>query len=189
MARDLDFSPRRRKVDNTPVVAQATVSNRRPSEPTDEALIVKKSISGWVWFLIVVIVFGVSIWLGYLYYQRQSGAQISPTTSLSALNIGLNPITEDNVFNQTQSVSVQVYDSGAGTVAVGDIVTKLKGLGYQTENVNESQFKYDKTYIWYREGLLTEAKKIESVLSDRIVGLKETKIAGSFDILVLVGEK
>lgn len=182
MARDLDFSPRRRKV-----IQQSAVPQIAAAKPTELLLKPRRSWRGLIWFLIILLILAISGWVGWYYYKQQGSYANSPS---SVVNTTQNiPTTSKSVFGQTQSINVQVYDSGAGKEIVDKVVTQLKGLGYPAENVNESQFKYDRTYIWYREGLLTEAEKIKSVLTGRDIGLKETKVAGSFDILVLLGNK
>ena len=192
MARDMDFSSRRRVVSRPGTITAQTTPTKtgRKSVVTNSQnqSLGKKSKALWWWLLIIIVVVVGSILIGYIYYQQQ--LQSSTTTALSALTTspGQSTASRSNV-SSTQNISIQVYDSGGGVEAVNSVITKLKGLGYATENVSNSQFNYNKTYIWYREGLVSEAEKIASVLNDRQVGLKETKVAGSFDVLVLVGEK
>ncbi|MDP3993178.1 MAG: LytR C-terminal domain-containing protein, partial [bacterium] len=96
---------------------------------------------------------------------------------------------ESMLSPQSSSPNVQIYDSGAGSSAVKSLVGNLKALGYKVENLEKSQFDYDRTYIRYRAGMLAEAEKIQSAMPDRLVSLKEVVTAGLFDILILYGVK
>jgi len=134
----------------------------------------------------------VAAFAAYQYFKAASVSQQAvPATAIATPKADepAVPATNSLVATKNSLPSVQVYDSGAGPDAVTKLVSNLKGLGYATENKDKSQFTYSKTYIWYITGLLGEAQKIQSTMSDRTVELKESKSAGSFEIMVLLGTK
>lgn len=181
MARDLDFSPRRRVVQpvNKPEVNQVP------------AVKVSKNSPVWLWIVIVTLIAvgAVAIWQ-FTRVSNPAPVTITPTATQPPLTTNNTDSTPDNLFSpQTSNPTIQIYDSGSGSDAVKALMAKLKALGYTTENLDKSQFNYDKTYIWYRTGLLAEAQKIQSTMPERTTSLQETKIAGSFDILILLGVK
>lgn len=141
--------------------------------------------------MIILIVIAVGAYAFWRYFQPV------PTTHNAAVSSTLTPPTPTIDGTSTNNLlatkntlpTVQIYDSGAGSDAVTAVITKLKGIGYEAQNEAKSQFNYPKTYIWYITGLQADAVKIQSALTGRNVELKESKSAGSFQILILLGTK
>lgn len=187
MARDLDFRVRRaEQVTSTPeatrprVTASKAVSNGRSG--------------GWLWIAILALLVatGIGIWQ-FMSLSTPSVSSIKTPTVAKQVPQATTPnsvTSEEDIFSpQSTSPNVQIYDSGAGPSAVKSLVSNLKALGYKVENLDKSQFDYDRTYIRYRAGMQAEAEKIQSAMPDRLVSLKEVVTAGLFDILILYGVK
>ena len=96
--------------------------------------------------------------------------------------------TNKNIFAASSSPHIQIYDSGAGKNVLQATVKKLEAAKFDVENLNDSQFQYDQTYIWYHKENLELAQQIAGLLSDRKVTLKESKTYGLFDILIWLGK-
>lgn len=97
-------------------------------------------------------------------------------------NEGGSPLTN-------QIVSIDVYNSGISADDYAKSVETLKKAGFAVKELEKSQFDYDKTYIWYRAEFLTEAEKVAATLKDRQVVLRQSQIAGAFDVLVYLGKQ
>lgn len=126
----------------------------------------------------------------YFYYLSLGTPEIavSPETVITAA-------IESDTKNTTGSpltnnvTTVNIYDSGAGSDATTEAISKLETAGYTTQNLANSQLQYDKTYVWYRPEFEDEAKKIAAVLDDREVVTSRIHITGSFDLLIYLGKK
>ncbi len=185
MARDLDFRVRRIRPQSQ-ITTQET-----PTAPKESARI---NGSRLLWIVILALLFAaaIGVWQ-FVTLSTPAGSSLKTPVPLER-NTGLiTPEPTDstnNIFSpQSTAPIVQVYDSGAGTAAVDELIDKLKALGYVAKNLDKSQFEYDRTYIRYREGMQVEAEKIQSTMPERLVSLKEVKSAGLFDILILYGVK
>jgi hypothetical protein len=185
MARDLDFKVRRTAgipPAQPPQVATILPSNRKSGSNT---LL-------WTVLILLFIAAAIGIW--------QFASSTTPSTTSIKTPVATKEVppakipvvtkTDNSILSpETSSLVVQVYDSGAGSTAVDALIDKLKALGYKVDNLEKSQFNYDRTYIRYRAGMQTEAEKIQSSMPDRLVSLKEVQSAGLFDILILYGVK
>jgi len=185
MVRDIDF-----RVKRTPVKPLA-----QPVAPKVALDTVKKGGSSatlWTVLVLLLVAAAIGIW-------QFSATSATPTTSVKtpATTKEITPVAdpiptkvENSILSpQSSSPLVQIYDSGAGSTEVSGLVDKLKALGYKVDNLEKSQFNYDRTYIRYRAGMQTEAEKIQSTMPERLVSLKEVVSAGLFDILILYGVK
>ncbi|MEK7170726.1 MAG: LytR C-terminal domain-containing protein [Patescibacteria group bacterium] len=182
MARDLDFS-RRRRPSVTASTVPPTKTVAKPIQPINST-----TKLAWLWILIIILV-ALGTWALWQYFKPVSVAKTAtPAPSItSEIDSKLGGENKSLLTPQSSTPTVQIYDSGAGADKVKTLQEKLKTLGYSAENLDNSQFNYDKTYVWYRTGLKAEAEKIGSTMPERQVTLKETKISGTFDILILLG--
>lgn len=87
------------------------------------------------------------------------------------------------------TLTIDIYNSGSGDEDYNKAITALKSNGFVVKELQKSQFDYDKTYIWYRKEFEVDAKKIAEVLKDRQVILRESQIAGAFNVLVYLGKQ
>ncbi len=99
------------------------------------------------------------------------------------------PTTENNAFEQDDKLIVQIYQSGASQEAIDQVVNLLKAQDFTVENLGNSQFEYDKTYIWHTPKHAEEAKKIGDSFVGRTISYKESQNAGVFDILIYLGKQ
>ncbi|MCR4277620.1 MAG: LytR C-terminal domain-containing protein [Candidatus Berkelbacteria bacterium] len=185
MARDFDFRVKR-VINKTPVKSvPVTTASTNTAKSGSNALL-------WTILVLLLIAAAIGIWQFTISttssttpVQNPDTAKVaSPTTNPNSTEVKNNILSP-----QTFSPLVQIYDSGAGSKAVSTLVEELKMLGYKVDNLDKSQFNYDRTYIRYRAGMLAEAEKIQAAMPERLVSLKEVVTAGLFDILILYGSK
>ncbi len=189
MARDLDFSRRRQ-------VSRPVVTAPKKATPKPKVINELGSKSVWLWIIIILLV-AVAIWAVWqstrpISSTGSTSTKPAPTSSQPQPDASLKGESANNsnlLSPQTSSPTVLVYNSGAGTAAVNSLVDKLRLLGYKVNNLDKSQFNYDRIYIRYRQGMRVEAEKIQATLPEHLVSLKEVKSAGLFDILILYGSK
>ncbi len=112
---------------------------------------------------------------------NNSQTQIDSTVTAEALN--------QSAFDNSSTLLVQVYDSGAGIEATESATAALKTAGYDAKNLGKSQFEYDKTYIWHTPKFQEQAKAAATVLTGREISYKQSQIEGVFDVLIYVGKK
>jgi len=185
----MDFSPRNSSI--RPAKTPFGDGLPEPMPAPGQKLVTSRSQAGhgtkFVW-VIIVIILAIGVLTVWEFLKPSSVTnKVSPITTTAP---GSAPAAANNLLATKSSLPlIQVYDSGAGADAVAKEIATLKALGYTAENLEKSQFNYDKTYIWYQAGLEAEATKIASTMPSRVVELKETKIAGSFNILILLGTK
>ncbi|MEK9167613.1 MAG: LytR C-terminal domain-containing protein [Patescibacteria group bacterium] len=183
MVRDLDF-----RVKRTPVKPLAQPATVRVALPTNK----KGGPSATLWTVLVLLLVAatIGIWQFSTISTTPTTSVKTPTPTKEASPLA-DPVptkAENSILSpQSSSPLVQIYDSGAGSTEVGALVDKLKALGYKVDNLDKSQFNYDRTYIRYRAGMQAEAEKIQSAMPDRLISLKEVQSAGLFDILILLG--
>ncbi len=138
----------------------------------------------------VVLVLIATVAASYFYYRSQlttAPATTSQTDTSAAATTTSEPSTGSPLTNSVTTVNI--YDSGAGEEALKTAITAIEKAGYATNNLATSQLQYDKTYIWYRADLSSDAKKIAAALNDREVIISPTKVTGAFDILIYLGKK
>lgn len=181
MARDLDFRRPTSLQTNTP-----RVKNTSPLPSP------KKRSS---WPITLLIILGFILLLIGLYWQflRPSpvsqqikenpikGQTVTPSTTQSTQE-------NKNIFAASGGPRIQIYNSGGGDSALNAVIKKIEAADYNVENLDKSQFEYDKTYIWYHAENLDLAKKISNLLEGRTIILKESKTYGLFDILIWLGK-
>lgn len=131
----------------------------------------------------------------YIYFNRDKalpnslGAKSQPTVTNQSAEQTTTDASKNAFTAQQSSLIVKVYDSGAGEAAVAETLELLKQQNYETENLGKSQFEYDKTYIWHTAEFDAEAQAITELLPNRQVSLKESQIAGVFDVLIYLGKQ
>lgn len=113
----------------------------------------------------------------------------NPTSDTTTSSPATESTDQKNVFQGGSEPVINFYQSGAPTEAISQITTLLKEKGYQVENLGDSQFEYDKTYIWYRAEFEAQAKTIGSLLANRVISYKESQNAGLFDVLIYLGKQ
>ena len=185
MARDLDFRVRRSVVKPLVQSAPVKVAPPNPKKTGSNTLL-------WTVLVLLLVAAGIGIWQFSVSTAPSVSSVKTPVTtkeSLPPATTAPTKVDSSILSPQTSSPLVQIYDSGAGSTAVNGLVDKLKALGYKVDNLDKSQFNYDRTYIRYRAGMQSEAEKIQSTMPDRLVSLKEVVSAGLFDILILYGVK
>ena len=188
MARDLDFSPRRRSVITSAPITPVN-RNVKPGQSNNKTV---KLV--WLWiFIILLVALGTwALWQSLKPVAKSTSSNsLAATGTVPALTSTTQEVDSDHLFSsgQASGTKIKIYDSGAGTSAVSTLQKKLKSLGYESENLDKSQFNYDKTYIWYRAGLEAEATKIQSTMFERVTSLKQIASSGLFDILIYLGAK
>jgi len=185
MVRDIDFKVRR-------------VSSKPPIKTTNlvatDTTVERGGTSRLLWVIILALLVAAIIGIWQLLALSEPTSSSLKTSPISKQNSAIaTPNSSDDRKNllspQTSGPLVQIYDSGAGPSVVQSLTNKLTSLGYKVENLEKSQFNYNRTYIRYREGMLVEAEKIKSALPDQLVSMSEVKSAGLFDILILYGTK
>lgn len=182
MPRDLDF---RSKYVSRPTSKPMFET----PQPVPASRPVQKKRGGSLWLITIVTILASAAVLYWQLGRPQAvvNTQKTETTSLPTLETGTS--ANGSILSPTKTgPSIQIYDSGAGKEAVNAAINKLKTIGYTAEDLDQSQFTYDKTFIWYRAGMLTEAEKIKTLLADPSITLTETKITGLFDVLILLGK-
>lgn len=181
----MDFAPRRQALKPTvaaaPNVTPVSVVGRQQGAK-----------SAWLWIILAVLVLGAiwALWQSLRPVSSSTTPDLAVTAPQTAPKTS-SPTTDGSLFAPEHSggLKIQIYDSGAGSGAVGALQDKLKALGYGSESLDKSQFTYDKTYIWYRAGLENEAIKIQSTMPERTTTLKQIASSGLFDILIYLGVK
>jgi|GEM_PF-1662600 len=183
MARDIDF-----KYKPKPSQHQSKPISQPPNEGDEKFL--------WrfaVWLMAI----GVVVIIGAFYWQFSSTKKpvtankhfdATPLNQTASSGQGTPATTEISAQTTTTSVRVNLYNSGAGEETVVTLSDTLKEQGYQVKILGNSQFDYDKTYIWYRAGSDSDAEALQKILTNRTVTLRETKIEGDFDILIYLGK-
>jgi len=171
MARDIDF------------VRRPKPKTAEPAKPRP-----KKAKAPWqlaFWLIIAgLIALGLALYLQFSSAGGNNRSQQPAENSsqdASQTTVGSNEQRPDSL--------IQIYNSGAGEQTLLEVINHLESQGYTVENLANSQFEYDKTYIWYRKGLVTLAEQIAKALPERSTALKETQISGAFDILIYLGRK
>jgi hypothetical protein len=129
--------------------------------------------------------------IGAYYWASKPPTATAPAVSSTTdqQNTATAPDSGKNIFQKTDQLVVQVYESGASQEVVTQSLATLKEKGFTTENLGKSQFEYDKTYIWHTAEYTKEAKTVGDSLTGRVVSYKESQNAGLFDILVYLGKQ
>lgn len=129
--------------------------------------------------------------IGAYYWASQPPKATAPAVSTDTAQELSGSTTENNknVFQKTDELVVQVYESGASQEIIDQTLADLKEKGFTTENLGKSQFEYDKTYIWHTAEYTEKAKEVGALLTGRVVSYKESQNAGLFDILIYLGKQ
>ena len=187
MARDFDFHRRTEKSAEFGVapthLTQPITSPRKP-KPTAS----RKAVAP----LILVIVGLAAAATGLYYWSSQPPTASAPATNKSTSEQSASDTTtnsDKNVFKKTDELVVQIYQSGAVQEAINQTEALLKEKGFTVENLGNSQFEYDKTYIWHTAEYTEKAKELGSLLTGRVVSYKESQNAGLFDVLIYLGKQ
>lgn len=169
----------------------ATRAHHLEAEPPS----IKRRHPRYLFWLLLLVVIIVAIIITLAYYQiNRSGNQtlVSPEanaeTNINAVSAPNQSLT--GLFDATSSTTVSVYNSGAGAEKAERTVNDLKKLGYKANYLKESQLSYNQTYVWYRPELAAKAEELALQLKTQgyTVGLKESRVSGSFDILVYLSK-
>lgn len=171
MARDMDFI-RKKSISSNQVPRDTTLSALTTPEPKRINPIFpekqpsnrKYHIVGWAMVLLVV---GVVVTLTYLYYlslQKADTESSNPSPTKSSATI--------------PKLTVQVYDRGAGEVAITAALTKLTSVNLTSEKSTISTLTYDKSYIFYNTQYKLEATLIQNTLSNFVFEMKESPLPG-----------
>ena len=174
MARDMDFKR----------------PPRRPEKVVHKPKKPKSSISVP---MAIIIILGIgALSYGAIITMQQSPSLTTSTTN-TAVSTSPSPVVTAPVASATgtttiSSMTIKIYDAGGGAASTEEVDNLLKQGGFKTDSTDKAQYEYDKTYVWYRKGLETQADQIKTLLKSRDVALKESKLEGVFDILVFVGK-
>ncbi|HSX42067.1 MAG TPA: LytR C-terminal domain-containing protein [Candidatus Saccharimonadales bacterium] len=180
MARDFDFVRQRPNnqpaAPNQPVkpLPRSVVSLPRPG----------KKISVWIW---VVIVFLLVAWVVFFYFLSLKPAAVSRNTAPTVSSGVASGGTAVLGAQTTNALTITLYNSGAGSLAVDALTQKLKTQGYTTQNSGDSQFQLDQTYIWYQPAYLNDVQKIQTLLGSKKVALRPYSGTGPYQILIQLG--
>lgn len=177
MARDLDIRPSQSR------------PPYRPPQPVQQTVSRKKGRS--VTPLVLALVGLAAAGLGVYYWASQPQTATAPTTTTTANKESSSAATdqEKNIFQKKDELVVQVYQSGASQAVVDQTIALLKEKGYTVENLGNSQFEYDKTYIWHTAAYTAKAQEIGALLTGRTVSYKESQNAGLFNLLIYLGKQ
>lgn len=186
MARDFDF---RRRVTPTTLPPHA---NRQVADSLPQPTLKARKRTSWPLLLVVIGLGLASVGL-YIWYNNSTATK-TPLTASSPTSATVEPTPSDggssNVFtNNTETLVVQIYDSGAGETTVMSVAKRLEAAHYTIKTLGPSQFQYDKTYIWYTKEFTEQAHAIGALLTDRTISYKESQINGVFSVLVYLGKQ
>lgn len=138
----------------------------------------KSGIYIWIIIIVIVILGSMGIW------QLAKPKSVTSTKPPQPVVSGQNDI----ISSSTKPLVVELYDSGAGSLAMGKLTNILQGSNYKVKDMGASQFDYDATMIWYNKTEITQAQNLAALIADRKVTLKETSIDGTFDLIVFLGK-
>jgi len=172
MARDFDIRP-----GNTPAPTRLAT----PKSP-------KRSTRRGVVPLLIAIIGLAAAAIGAYYWSSLPVQPSSPVGETPASSNQEPAVTDKNVFSD-QKLTVQIYQSGAPQETVDALIAKFKANSFTVENLGDSQFEYDKTYIWHTAEYADEAKALGALMPDRVISYKESQNAGLFDILIYLGKQ
>jgi len=187
MARDLDFARPRTVRPNSSAPVRPPVTNQ-PSAPTPAPTKTRSRIG---WLVVLLIILGLALLTIGIYYQTSRANRVStpPISATKKTTSTAVPVERDNILAGAKSeFSVQIYDSGAGKDTLNKVIKLLKDQHYDVVNLDQSQFNYDQTMIWYKKGFSAQAEKVADVLKNRDTKLTESSIGGVFDILIWLGK-
>lgn len=175
--RDIDFRPR----------SDARAATNPSPKPVSRPGVKKKQSSA----LLIAIIGLAAAALGTYYWSGtppQSSSPASAEPSSPSERLG-DVSTNGTIFDTSDTLLVQVYESGADQATITSALETLKREKYQYQNLGASQFEYDKTYIWYTAGYAEEAQAIGRLLTGRSVSYKESQNSGVFDVLIYLGKQ
>lgn len=187
MARDFDFHVTTKRVTN-PSLPRPEVSQPNPLPTKTKPSSSRKAVAP----LILLIVGLAAAATGAYYWSSQPPTASAPATSTPTNQQSASDTSTEsnsNVFQKNDQLVVQVYQSGATQEAIDQTVALLKEKGFKIENLGNSQFEYDKTYIWHTAEYTEKAKELGTLLSGRVVSYKESQNAGLFDVLIYLGKQ
>ncbi|MEK7548755.1 MAG: hypothetical protein AAB499_02560 [Patescibacteria group bacterium] len=179
MPRDLDF---RRRPDRS--VARIEVA----SQPARRRGRRQPPIIASAMLLFILITFGSSF-----LYQGQSPDPLSDPTAISTKSTAISATDQGLELTANESLPtainspIQIYNAGAGEEAVTALIQQLAKEGITVKNLGRSQFEFDQSFIWHQPELVTKAQEIAAKLGRQFT-LKESKIAGGFEILIYLGK-
>lgn len=175
MARDFDFRSRR-------VLKPAKAALRKTNQKSNLRLVL----------LVIIGLLGGIYWL-------LAGDTDADSYSRIDRNQHQNRITSNDVEKRIErtatadatkaTLTVQLYDSGAGKEVADKVKNELESLGYKVKDLGKSQFDYETTFIWHRENRQKEAEELAQFLKDRQVSLRQSKIGGVFEVLIFLGRQ
>lgn len=193
MARDLDFVSRKPVNRLEPVAATAPPAAAKTAvKPLPESILnrtkAKKptKLSTWVWLAVVLLIVA---WAVFFYYLSIKPSSVSrqPANSVSAKPSPSADTLLGAQASAAEQVQVTLYNSGAGADAVNQLADTLKRAGYTSQNLGDSQFQLDQTYIWYQQAYLTDVQKIQALLPRKKVALRPYTGTGPYKILIQLG--
>lgn len=183
MARDLDF---RRK----PTSTQTVQPNKgQTTPPIQSNTTPRKNRRRGLAPLVIAIIGLAAAATGAYYWATLPPTQKTTDTSSQTTTVAPPADDQKNVFQANKELVVNVYQSGAAADVIKNVTTVIEEKGFKVENLGDSQFEYDKTYVWHRAEYETQAKAIGQALSGRVVSYKESQNAGLFDILIYLGKQ
>jgi len=145
----------------------------------------------YLWLLALIVIGLIFITLG-LIQESAPSAQSSPTTptSTSKENSDSNKNIDNNIFTTQPSADIQIYDGGAGTQRVDQLINQLKENKLTAVNLGRSQFDYTGTTIWFVPEEEALAKRVGDSLSDTQITYKKSQLgaAAGFKVLVYLGK-
>lgn len=161
----------------------------------------------WLWWVVLLIISVVLGVVGFALAQKnlKSWLNLGPTASPSAsasANASASP-TADATATPTPTdtptpaptvdpaaITIRVLN---GTTTAGEaakVQDILKAAGISVRSIGNAKTQtYDTTMIYYAEGRLAEAQKVQSVLTGYTATLEQSTLADPDMVLVVIGKK
>lgn len=125
------------------------------------------------------------------YYVNSASSGRTGTVSTGQSSTITPSVSTGTIAATTGNVSLKILNGNGIRGSAESISALLKSNNYTVEKVgNAKTFSYAKTYIYYSNGMETEASKIRALLSNRECILQQSdSLTTGYDLVVVVGKK
>ena len=145
----------------------------------------KRSSSSSTLFLFLLLVFflvGASLLTGS---PKQVSQESKPVKQEAPAQIASPP----PIPQPSTAHTIQLLDGSDDPNKFQKIQQQLASANLNVTSTEPARFTYEKSTVYYRPGLESQAKQVAEVLRDLQPTLKESKVTGFYDILVIIGRK
>lgn len=177
MPRDLDFRTRKKPRPVAVASSNQPKPNHLPSLRKAKKKSLRPKIVLWLWAAVIFVVIAVAV---FFYYESLKPAPVSQQPK---------PVSAktDTAVSASQLGTVTLYNSGAGQDKTDALAKTLRAHKYSVQNLGDSEFQLDQTYIWYQAQYQTDAQTIQGLLGSKKVTLRQYAGTGPYKILVQLG--